>query len=268
MLSTLIKLGEQLSDGRGEWDDIIDFPNTIKEREKDIKCYVAELVFDLDSKTIYVSPELRQYEDQVCFNFKNIKIQGGNNKAIYCCVESGKTEQICKTFFGTIDGKGKLPVQGQFQELINKDFPQFSDTLLGRLLPQIFSLKKVFEENFTVIKETKGENERIIDEKLLFESLALGFANKVVLIFTSVICSSLGINNSTPISDIDGYDAFIKEKFLNKKQNTLKNNNTKRICYATGKLLDDVSEIEFSDRYSLNKMFVKETKNFATGFDK
>jgi len=26
MLNTLIKLGEQLSEVRGEWDDIIDFP--------------------------------------------------------------------------------------------------------------------------------------------------------------------------------------------------------------------------------------------------
>ena len=57
MLSTLIKLGEQLSDGLGEWDDIIDFPNITKEQEKDIKCFVAELVFDLDLNSVYVSPE-------------------------------------------------------------------------------------------------------------------------------------------------------------------------------------------------------------------
>lgn len=37
MLNTLIKLGEQLIDGRGEWDDIIDFPNIAKEKEKNIK---------------------------------------------------------------------------------------------------------------------------------------------------------------------------------------------------------------------------------------
>ena len=56
MLNTLIKLGQQLSDGRGEWDDIIDFPNITKEREKNIKCFVAELVFDIDSRlTCYSS---------------------------------------------------------------------------------------------------------------------------------------------------------------------------------------------------------------------
>jgi CRISPR-associated protein Csh1 len=268
MLSTLIKLGEQLSDGRGEWDDIIDFPNITKEREKNIKCFVVELVFDLDSKTIYVSPELREYEDQHCFKFKNIKIQGGNNKAIYCCVESGKTEQIRKTFFGIIDGKGKIPTQGQFQELINKDYAQFSNTPLVSVLSQIFSLKNVFEENFTIIKEIKGQKERVIDEKLFFDSLNLGFTNKVVLIFTSVISSSLGINDATPITELVGYDAFINAKFLDKKQSTVKISSLKKLCYATGEILDDVTEVEFTDRYSLNKMFVKETKNFATGFDK
>jgi len=41
MLDTLIKLGQQLSDGRGEWDDIIDFPNIIKEREKSMSFMIA-----------------------------------------------------------------------------------------------------------------------------------------------------------------------------------------------------------------------------------
>ena len=56
MLNTLIKPGKQLSEGRGEWDDIIDFPNITKERERNINCYVAE-VFDLDLKTVYVYPQ-------------------------------------------------------------------------------------------------------------------------------------------------------------------------------------------------------------------
>lgn len=268
MLGNLIKLGKQLSDGRGEWDHIIDFPNITKEREKNINCFVAELVFDLDSKTIYVSPELIEYEDQHCFKYKNIKIQGGNNKAIYCCVEAGKTEQIRKTFFGTIDGKGKILTQGQFYELINKDYPQLLNVPLISVLSQIFLLKNVFEDNFTIIKESKGKTERVIDEKLFFPSLNLGISNKVVLLFTSVISTSLGINVPTPIANIEGYDAFIHVKFLNKKQKHSKSNCQKKICYANGKISDDVTEVEFTDRYSINKMFVKETKNFASHFDK
>jgi CRISPR-associated protein Csh1 len=54
MLNTFIKLGEKLSDGRGEWDDIIDTPNVAKEREKGMHLYVAEIILDLDKKDIYI----------------------------------------------------------------------------------------------------------------------------------------------------------------------------------------------------------------------
>ena len=47
MLTTLIRLGEQLSEEMGDWDDITDFPTIIKENEKN--SFIAELVFDLDS---------------------------------------------------------------------------------------------------------------------------------------------------------------------------------------------------------------------------
>lgn len=70
MLSTLIKLGEQLSEGRGEWDDIIDFPNIRREREKNIKCHIAELVFDLDLNTVYVSLHLKDDKSPFLFLFK------------------------------------------------------------------------------------------------------------------------------------------------------------------------------------------------------
>lgn len=267
MLNTLIRLGKQLSEGIGEWDDIIDFPNIAREREKKIQCHIAELVFDLDSNTVYVSPELREYDDQDCFKYKNIKIQGGNNKAIYCCVESGKTEQIRKTFFGTIDAKGKLPVQGQFYELISKDFPQFSNTLFADLLSQIFTLKNEFERKFTIAKDVKGQQEQVIDEKLLFESLST-INNKIVLVYTSVLCSSSGIKNTTPLNEVDGYDVFVRAKFFEKKRSKANESNSKKLCYATGEISNYVSEVEFTDRYSLNKMFVKETRNYATSFDK
>ena len=153
MIQTLIKLGSQLSHNRGEWDDIIDYPNIQKEIEKGIKLYVAELVFDLDNQNIFVNPSLYEYdEEKSCLQYKNIKIQGGNNKAIYACVESGKLEQIRKAFFGIIDSKGNIPTIGQFQEAINKDFPQFSTSVLGTLLPQLFELRNVFEEKFTIEK--------------------------------------------------------------------------------------------------------------------
>ncbi|MBB6002603.1 TM1802 family CRISPR-associated protein [Arcicella rosea] len=269
MLTTLIKLGSQLSHNRGEWDDIIDYPNILKEKDKNIKLYVAELVFDLDKCDVYLSPSLKEYdEEKSCLVFKNIKIQGGNNKAIYACVESGKLEQIRKTFFGAIDSKGNIPSTGQFQEAISKDFPQFNDTRLGKLLPKIFSLSNIFIEKFTIEKEAKGQVERLIDEKLLTSLVLQSPFSRIILFYTSVLSSEDGINMATPVSKIEGFEEFMKAKFLEKGKKQTSIEVSKKLCYATGTLNSDVAEVNFSDRYSLNKMFVKETKNYASFFDK
>ncbi|CAH0997180.1 hypothetical protein EMA8858_03317 [Emticicia aquatica] len=267
MLNTLIKLGSQLSHNRGEWDDIIDYPNIQQEKEKNIKLYVAELVFDLDNQDIYVNPSLKEYdEEKSCLNYKNIKIQGGNNKAIYACVEAGKLEQIRKSFFGIIDSKGNTPAVSQFQEALSKDFPQFIISPLGRLLPQIFKLRNIFEAKFTIEKESKGKTENIIDEKIIASMINLPAFSKIVLFYTSVISSYDGYINSTPISQVVGFQEFMKAKFLEKGQT--KNTVNKKVCYATGVLSENVDEVDFADRYSMNKMFVKETKNYASFFDK
>lgn len=269
MINTLIRLGKQLSDKRGEWEDIIDHPNINKELEKNIKCYVGEIVFDLDLKIVYATVKTEsEYEEIDCVKLKNIKIQGGNNKAIYCCTPSGKAEQIRKTFFGTTDGKGKLPSQGQLQELIIKDYPQFSYTVLFSLLSQIFLLKNKFESQFTVVKGKDAHENRVIEEKLLFSSINPDNLYKVILIYTSVISAKYGLKKATPIANVDGYDAFIRAKFFEKKvvENSIEK--YQKLCYASGEMLDDVNEVEFNDRFSLNKMFVKGTKNYATGFNK
>ena len=259
MIQTLIKLGSQLSHNRGEWDDVIDYPNIQKETGKDLKFYVAEIVFDLDNQDIFVNPSLREYDaERSCLQYKNIKIQGGNNKAIYACVESGKLEQIRKAFFGIIDSKGNIPTIGQFQEAINKDFPQFSTSVLGTLLPQLFELRNVFEEKFTI--------EKAIDEKLIATMIALPPFSKIVLYYTSVISSNLGFTKPTPIAEINGFQEFMKTKFLEKGK--LKNAKVSKdkMCYATGLLKNDVSEVNFSPRYNLNYMFVKTTKNYVSFF--
>lgn len=269
MLTTLIKLGSQLSHNRGEWDDIIDCPNIQKEKDKNIKLYVAELIFDLDKSDVYLNPSLKEYdEEQSCLAYKNIKIQGGNNKAIYACVESGKLEQVRKTFFGAIDSKGNVPSTGQFQEAISKDFPQFNDTLLGKILPKIFSLSNIFIEKFTIEKESKRQVERLIDEKLLTSSVLQSPSSKIILFYTSVLSSEDSINTSTAISKIEGFEEFMKAKFLEKGKKQTSIEVSRKLCYATGTLSPDVDEVNFSDRYSLNKMFVKETKNYASFFDK
>jgi len=268
MLATLIRLGSQLSRNRGEWDDIIDYPNIENETRKNIYTCIGEIVFDLDQQRVYLDEDFKAYDKtKSCLEHKYIKIQGGNNKAIYACVESGKLEQIRKTFFGVTDAKGKEPSCGQFQEVIQKDYPLYKDSLLYKLLPGIFSLKEAFEQMATTIKEVKGKEVRGIDEKLLLSSISsLGPNTKVVLFYTSVISIKDGVSQLTPITRIDGFQEFMRAKFLNKENKT--GTNTKKLSYASGLKKADVTGADFPSRYSLNYMFVETTLNYASAFDK
>jgi len=268
MLATLIRLGSQLSQNRGEWDDIIDYPNIENETRKNIHTCIGEIVFDLDQQRVYLNEDLRGYDKtKSCIEHKYIKIQGGNNKAIYACVESGKLEQIRKTFFGVTDAKGKEPSCGQFQEVIQKDYPIYKESLLYKLLPGIFTLKEEFEQIATCVKEVKGKEIRVIDEKFLLSTVdSLGPNARVVLFYTSVISSKDGIGQPTPITRIDGFQEFMRAKFLNKESKT--STNTKKLSYASGLEKADVTGADFPNRYSLNYMFVETTLNYASGFDK
>lgn len=268
MLTTLIKLGTQLSEDIGEWDDIIDYPKIETEKKKGIPLYIAEMVFDLNQQAIYFN-DLKEYdEERSCLEYKNIKIQGGNNKAIYACVESGKLEQIRKTFFGTIDSKGNEPKCGQFQEVIQKDFPDFRSTPLGILLPKIFLLKEGFEKMATSTKEVKGQEAKVVDEKLLLTHIKnLSPTARIILFYTSVISAEDNLIEPTPIAKVKGFQEFMRAKFLDKGK-VAADITEKKLSYATGLQKEDVTSVDFPIRYSLNYMFVDTTLNYASSFSK
>lgn len=269
MIKTLVELGKQLSNqNRGKWDDIIDFPNVEKEQKNNMSLNVVNITFDLDKMEVGVEIK-KEYEKQDCYNLFHIKVQGGNSKAIYPCVETGKIEQIYKSFFGALNDKnGKNTTKGHFLEAIENDFPHLSEKLFIQATAKIFALKSVFEEKYVSEAEKKGIVIRSLDTSKLFESLDLGKTSKVVLVCTSVICTQLGITESTLISELDGYEEFLQEKFLDRYKKEEIQEGQKSLCYATGEMNDNTIEAEFSARYSLNYVFVKETKNFATEFNK
>ena len=93
MLDTLIKLGKQASRDLGEWDDILDKPKINVETKKGdkIKNYVGSLIFNLDTGIFGLGEVNVDYdEDRSAERYFNLKIQGGNNKAIYTCAEPKK----------------------------------------------------------------------------------------------------------------------------------------------------------------------------------
>jgi len=263
MLDALIRIGKHLSEERGEWDDIIDVPDTTEEQAKGITPLTAQLLFDLDRKEVVIDrAQVKVFEPRDAYEYKNIKIQGGNNKAIYVTVYPKKSfDQIRKTFFGQEDKTGNPPSRGQFVEAIDKDFPSLKESTLYQVLKRAFSLSDDFQTKFF----NKEKNR--IDFNKAIQILDLANNERIILLYIAVKCQELGINLPTPFSHIAGHEEFLRSKFLKKKRSQKQDSTIDRLCYATGVPAPDVEGINISARYSINKMFVTTTKNYASNFN-
>ncbi|MFN8353241.1 MAG: TM1802 family CRISPR-associated protein [Spirosomataceae bacterium] len=267
MLQTLIKIGQQKSQELGEWDDVLDWPKIETENKKGEKItnYVLPIVFDLDDSQIKLG-ELGEYDDEKTVQrLFNIKIQGGNNKAIYTCAEFGGLEQIRKTFFGATSSA----TVSQFTEAIDKGFSQLKDTDLYETLVAIFGLRSVFESQF--MTDGKVDVKKILvqpKEEVEAESqkIKLNPSEKIVLVVAQVVWSEKGWTSPTYFKNIDGYIDFLKAKFPRDTTDSGVSVEPK-LCYATGEYKENVGELAIKTRYNMNKMFVSTTVNYASGFD-
>lgn len=264
MLDTLIKIGKWQSENLSEWARFIEPPkvNWQDKKGNNITNYVIDIVFDLDKREVYLNEDnLEEYdEDRSPEYLRAIKIQGGNNKAIYATAEPKKLVQIFKTCFGKLDNEDAD--RGELMEAIEKDYPQFVGTEFYRLLEQVFFLRQSFLE--LAVKENKGKMK--FDAKHVLDSLELGRKDNVVLLYASVKSKEFGLSKRTPFAQLQGYNDFLSAKFLSPDR--LDSSTQERLCYASGETLEQVTELSLSTRYSLNKMFVTETKNYAHSFDK
>ncbi len=263
MLDTLYRFGQYLSNdsSRLEFDDIIAVPPIDeKEKTKGLEFLVAEILFDLDAGTFRLSDKPRVFDnsDKIArwspYNLRCIKIQGGNNKSIYPTADPRKSfDPWKKTFFGKEDKTGNPPKKSELAEAIDKDFPDLADTPVCRAATEIFKMREAFEEAFP-------------EWKKVTEALNWGDKSRVIMLFASVVSKDLGCPEPVPVAKLEGFDTFIRRKFLEKNSGNEKTA-VSRICYVTGAANMDVSEPSFGSRYNLNKMFVTTTKNYASGFD-
>ncbi|WP_143959726.1 TM1802 family CRISPR-associated protein [Litoribacter populi] len=263
MLDTLIRIGKHLSEDRGEWDDIIDVPDTTEVQTKGITPLVAQLLFDLDENQIILDrTQLKVFEPQDAYTFMCIKIQGGNNKAIYATVSPKKSfEQIRKTFFGITDKNGKVPDQGQFTEAIDKDFQFLKTSPFYRVLQETFALAEDFTVNFVDQEKNKADFGKVT------KALELSGNERIVLLYAAVKSQEFGIPLPTSIANVSGYEDFLRAKFLKEDKPNKAGSPVEKLCYATGAPTADVEEITIGARYSMNKMFVTTTKNYASNFN-
>lgn len=250
MLDTLIQIGKMLGSERDAWDDAIDCPDVSKEESKNTALFIREIVFDLDNGQV-LEGELYAYDEVRAKSFRNLKIKGGNNKSTYITVDARKNfGQLHKTFFGKIDKNGKEPTKGEFTAFIESDCGDLIESDFAIALSDIFKLKETFNTVFS-----EGEKSQM---------LKLEGNQKVVLVTSSLKWIAKGYETVTHLSKIKGFDAYANQKLLKSSQTT--EGGTLKLCYASGEQSKEVKEVEFADRYNINKMFVTTTKNFASGF--
>ena len=268
MLNTLLKIGEWQSHGKSEWDRFLE-PLKIKTEDKkgnNIKNYNLPIIFDLDNNDIIVSSgNLLEYDTKYLSEWKAIKIQGGNNKAFYTTVPGEKIGQIYKTFFGK---EGIETSNGELLEALkNLDSNLITDNIKS-LLESVFTLKDIFWKKFTVEKKN---GERELKVKSIEEYLGFSNNQKLVLL-TVAIKSTIFFGDSLKyFFEIPEFLAYLEKRFLKeaKYQSTTSYRIEKpKLCYASGIVQTDVENLNLPSRFSLNKMFVEETKNYATNFDK
>ncbi len=264
MLETLLKIGQWQSQGKSEWDRFLDYPEppTTDKHGNRLKNYSLRVIFDLDRQEVIIDRNnLDEYDEEKITQTLPLKIKGGNNKAIYTSVPGKKITQIFKTFFGKEDND--TAETGELEEAILKFDPKLFKEDFKKLLDQIFLLK----ENF--FEQTMSDIKNEVDIKSIENRFELNRDEKLIFLVVYLKSTEFGYDLPTAFSEIPEYRTFIEQLYFGKEENSkIKNKKTTKLCYASGEKSENVSELTLDTRYSLNKMFVTETKNYASVFDK
>ncbi len=260
MLETIYAIGQQISAGRDAWADVIEPPKA-DDKEGKLRLYRIGVTFDLDDHSVRIDPGslgefTRDFEELK--RLGSLKVKGGNNKALYPCVDAGKVEQLAKTLFGK-EGAQK----GEMLEKIEGVYPFLKESELGKVLLEIKSLTTAFEELFPLDQKGKYSIQKVVDQ------LGLEKASKLVMIHAEVVWTKEGIEQK-PLAQLGGFEELVEKEFLKVADDSgVKHSaDSDRLCYVSGVMREDVMVAEFGDRYNINKVFVQTTQNYATGFDK
>lgn len=258
MLKTIYQIGQNIGKDKSRWDDIVANPSTPKDEGK--KKLVLPVEFNIDSGEVrFLKEDIREFSKSDLISYRALKIQGGNNKAIYIAVPLPKLEQLVKTLFGKPDKEGVYPEKGEFIAAIDSIAPEVLEMELYKVLEEIVICREPFLK-------------LVLDEKNAFsisqvvKETGIGKDETIVMIYATVTSEKMGLDQA-PIGHLPGYELFIEKKFFAKQGRKESEASKPQLCYATGVIVPDIQAAEFSDRYNINKFFVKTTKNYASGFE-
>ena len=262
MLQTLLKIGEWQSQGKSEWDRFLDYPKAEREDKhgNPIKNYTLPIIFDLDNGEVIISQEnLREYRVEDVRKALGNKMKGSNSKAICSAGLSKRLGRISQSFFGKERTKTE---NGELIESIAKEKPELLTENLKNILSKIFDLKEEF------LQHTVYSPKERIDIRAINDSFDLAKGENIIFLATYLKSEEFGYKELTPFADIPNYRTFLEYSFLGDKNEKDFKKSKEKLCYASGKMKENVEELNLSTRYSLNKMFVTETKNYASLFSK
>ncbi|NEN22776.1 hypothetical protein G3O08_04585 [Cryomorpha ignava] len=262
MLDTLLKIGEWQSEGKSEWDRFLEYPK-VETKDKygnSITNYTLPIIFDLDNQEVIIKPQnLKEFEAKDVREAKGIKMKGSNSKAICSSGLSKRLGRIYQAFFGK---EGEETSRGELLEAVEKNNPELLTENLRQILSKIFELKNRF------LELTTESSKNIIDIRAIQETFEFGKNENIVFLAFHIKSKEFGFEKVIPFAHVPDYEAFLQEAYFGSDIDAGKKGTKKKLCYASGTNTEDVEELNLSTRYSLNKMFVTETKNYASLFDK
>ncbi len=241
MIDTLIKLGEQLSQNRSKWDDIIHIPKTNEKKTS----YITNIIFDVDKGSIEING-LEEFSSKSPYEHKLLETLKRKAKKIYVTVLIDKIDHLKISLFGD-DNASK----GQLMDNLETIAPNLKETTFYNALSQIFSLKK----------EAKK-----LDKKYIKQNLSLGNNSELIFCYASIKSGNINDGKITELSKLKEYSEFLNKKFFETK--VIKNHKLKKLDYSLGTKKQNIKVAKFKDGENLNKMFVETTINFANDFKK
>jgi CRISPR-associated protein Csh1 len=269
MLSTLLKIGQWQSHGKSEWDRFLEFPKveSTDKNGNEIKNYVLPILLDLDLNEVLVDDKnLYAYDENQNLKLKTLKILGRRNKAFYVTSIPGKFIQVFKSLFGKPSGdiEGDMIYGGELISIIENNYHVLTDGYLFRLAKEIYNLKSKME---AVLLNETGE----VKLSEIGKMVKLQPNEKIILMTIMVKSELFELKEPKFLAEIDEYIEFLKYKYeLDEfdENATEHNTNNKSLCYVHNKFMPDVSELNLSTSFSMNKMFVTTTQNYLNGFNK
>ena len=240
MLSTLVKIGEKLLEGKGVWANLTSEPKYKAEKTN----WVCPILFDCENGRISIlKDEISRFQpinSIVKFRYLNTELWGRRGKKCALTVEPKNFSMLEETLFG----KGKEDTGSMIRTI--DEFQQFATNPIYAALLEI--------------KEKLDKEKSKLDIAEIKKELDFGKDDEIVMFYSAIKSSKVNDGQQTVLTDLEGYDEFVLEKFDSKESGQ------EGIDYVSGDISKNVQDAIFSGRYNIHKIFQTTASNYATGF--